>query len=193
MTEAMQLCIEDRFNVVISGGTSTGKATFARALLEIVDTRERLVTIEDAFELFPTHASTVLRVGWRVMCEHARFACIYADGDLHDVGFRPAPGRCFWLPLLGSYLLYRIFDRTKLELTYRYGENLLLRWVRSSRRRYRDARDRPSGLQRRNHRNLRFLQNHPLPPRHRGGAHWWHCSAGRHGCRGGQEPETLAT
>ncbi|WP_226561867.1 P-type DNA transfer ATPase VirB11 [Salipiger thiooxidans] len=59
VNEAMRLCIEDRLNVVISGGTSTGKTTFARALLEMVDTRERLVTIEDAFELFPTHANTV--------------------------------------------------------------------------------------------------------------------------------------
>ncbi|SDI83374.1 Type II/IV secretion system protein [Alloyangia pacifica] len=55
----MQICIEDRLNVVISGGTSTGKATFARALLEMVGTRERLVTIEDAFVLFPAYANTV--------------------------------------------------------------------------------------------------------------------------------------
>jgi len=59
VTEAMELCIEDRLNVVISGGTSTGKTTFARALLDMVDPRERLVTIEDAFELFPSHANTV--------------------------------------------------------------------------------------------------------------------------------------
>ncbi|NDV52699.1 ATPase, T2SS/T4P/T4SS family [Salipiger sp. PrR003] len=59
VTQAMQLCIEDRLNVVISGGTSTGKTTYARALLDMVDTRERLVTIEDAFELFPSHANTV--------------------------------------------------------------------------------------------------------------------------------------
>mgnify|MGYP003668610560 FL=1 len=57
--EAMQLCIEDRLNVLISGGTSTGKTTFARALLDMVDPRERIVTIEDAFELFPGHANTV--------------------------------------------------------------------------------------------------------------------------------------
>ncbi len=59
VTEAMQLCIEDRLNVVISGGTSTGKTTFARALLDMVDPRERLITIEDAFELFPGQANTV--------------------------------------------------------------------------------------------------------------------------------------
>ncbi|SFE87727.1 ATPase, T2SS/T4P/T4SS family [Roseivivax sediminis] len=59
VSEAMQLCIEDRLNVVVSGGTSTGKTTFARALLDMVDPRERIVTIEDAFELFPSHANTV--------------------------------------------------------------------------------------------------------------------------------------
>ena len=30
---AMQMCVEDRLNIVVSGGTSTGKTTFARALL----------------------------------------------------------------------------------------------------------------------------------------------------------------
>lgn len=59
VSEAMKLCIEDRLNIVISGGTSTGKTTFARALLDLVDPAERIVTIEDAFELFPSQANTV--------------------------------------------------------------------------------------------------------------------------------------
>jgi type IV secretion system protein VirB11 len=49
----MKLCIDERLNIMISGGTSTGKTTFARALLALVTETERIVTIEDAFELFP--------------------------------------------------------------------------------------------------------------------------------------------
>lgn len=56
---ALQTLVEARLNVLISGGTSTGKTTFARHLLTHVDDGERLVTIEDAFELFPSQPNTV--------------------------------------------------------------------------------------------------------------------------------------
>jgi len=38
-------------NVLISGGTSTGKSTFLNALIALIDERERVVTIEDTQEL----------------------------------------------------------------------------------------------------------------------------------------------
>jgi type IV secretion system protein VirB11 len=50
---ALQTLVEARLNVLISGGTSTGKTTFARHLLTHITEHERLITIEDAFELFP--------------------------------------------------------------------------------------------------------------------------------------------
>lgn len=56
---ALKTLIEDRLNILISGGTSTGKTTFARNLLTHVDHGQRLITIEDAFELFPTQPNTV--------------------------------------------------------------------------------------------------------------------------------------
>ena len=59
LADALRLCINDRLNIVVSGGTSTGKTTFARALLDLVSPDERLVTIEDAFELFPAQLNTV--------------------------------------------------------------------------------------------------------------------------------------
>ncbi|PZQ96165.1 MAG: type II secretion system protein E [Cereibacter sphaeroides] len=59
VSEAMRLCIDARMNVLISGGTSTGKTTFARFLLGLVDPAERILTIEDAYEVFPTQANTV--------------------------------------------------------------------------------------------------------------------------------------
>lgn len=57
--DAMRVCIEDRLNILISGGTSSGKTTFARGLLDLVEPQERIVTIEDAFELFPEQPNSV--------------------------------------------------------------------------------------------------------------------------------------
>lgn len=51
--------ITERFNVLISGGTSSGKTTVARSLISMMDRNERLITIEDAQELFPPHRNQV--------------------------------------------------------------------------------------------------------------------------------------
>ena len=59
VVEAMRLCVEGRMNILISGGTSTGKTTFARSLLSMVDSDERILTIEDAYELFPRQENAV--------------------------------------------------------------------------------------------------------------------------------------
>ena len=59
VVEAMRLCVEERMNILISGGTSTGKTTFARSLLSMVDQGERILTIEDAYELFPRQENAV--------------------------------------------------------------------------------------------------------------------------------------
>ena len=58
--------IDDRLNILISGGTSSGKTTVARALLALAHADERLVTIEDAIELRPVHANTVSLVADRL-------------------------------------------------------------------------------------------------------------------------------
>jgi type IV secretion system protein VirB11 len=59
IADAMAACVERRLNVVVSGGTSTGKTTFARGLLDLVHADERIVTIEDAYELFPDQPNAV--------------------------------------------------------------------------------------------------------------------------------------
>jgi type IV secretion system protein VirB11 len=51
--------IDERFNILIAGGTSSGKTTVARALIGLSDLSERIITIEDAQELFPTHKNYV--------------------------------------------------------------------------------------------------------------------------------------
>ena len=61
----LKSAIDDKMNILISGGTSSGKTTIARALLGMCHRDERLVTIEDAVELRPTHANSVALVATR--------------------------------------------------------------------------------------------------------------------------------
>jgi len=47
----LQGVVEARLNVLISGGTGSGKTTMLNAMSAFIDTRQRIVTIEDAAEL----------------------------------------------------------------------------------------------------------------------------------------------
>ena len=51
--------IDHRMNVIVSGGTSTGKTELGRRMLELVGPEERLVTIEDSVELLPSQRNVV--------------------------------------------------------------------------------------------------------------------------------------
>jgi pilus assembly protein CpaF len=50
-TEFLEACVRGRLNVMISGGTGTGKTTLLNALSSLIGEDERIVTIEDAAEL----------------------------------------------------------------------------------------------------------------------------------------------
>lgn len=51
MAAVLAAIVRARLNVVISGGANTGKTQTLRALAKAIPARERLVTVEDAFEL----------------------------------------------------------------------------------------------------------------------------------------------
>jgi len=51
MGKFMKACVQARLNVVISGGTSTGKTTLLNILSSYLGNDERILTIEDAAEL----------------------------------------------------------------------------------------------------------------------------------------------
>jgi pilus assembly protein CpaF len=57
----LQSCVEARINIVISGGTGTGKTTFLNVLSSFIPAQERVITIEDTAEL-QLHQAHVVRL-----------------------------------------------------------------------------------------------------------------------------------
>src|SRR5207244_332546 len=51
LTEFLSTCVRGRLNILISGGTGTGKTTLLNVLSSMIPDDERIVTIEDAAEL----------------------------------------------------------------------------------------------------------------------------------------------
>jgi pilus assembly protein CpaF len=51
MAELLKYCVEGRLNVIVSGGTGSGKTTTLNVLSSFIPHDERIVTIEDAAEL----------------------------------------------------------------------------------------------------------------------------------------------
>ncbi len=60
ISEFLKHAIKVKKNIIISGGTSTGKTTFTNAALLAIPTDERLITVEDAREIMlPQHLNRV--------------------------------------------------------------------------------------------------------------------------------------
>ena len=51
MAELLQACVLARMNIIVSGGTGTGKTTLLNVLSSFIPATDRIVTIEDAVEL----------------------------------------------------------------------------------------------------------------------------------------------
>jgi pilus assembly protein CpaF len=51
VADFFQACVRQRLNIVISGGTGTGKTTLLNAISEYIPSRERIVSIEDPIEM----------------------------------------------------------------------------------------------------------------------------------------------
>jgi type IV secretion system protein VirB11 len=61
----IQFCVDHKLNMVVSGGTSTGKTVAARKILARVPPEERIITIEEAAELVPPQPNTVTLISNR--------------------------------------------------------------------------------------------------------------------------------
>jgi type IV secretion system protein VirB11 len=62
---AIRFCVENKLNMIVSGGTSTGKTVAARKILSYVPGDERIVTIEEAAELLPAQPNAVTLIANR--------------------------------------------------------------------------------------------------------------------------------
>ncbi|MCW2840288.1 MAG: pilus assembly protein CpaF [Aeromicrobium sp.] len=51
VADVLRACVEGRLNILVSGGTGTGKTTLLNVLSSFIPATERIVTIEDAVEL----------------------------------------------------------------------------------------------------------------------------------------------
>jgi type IV secretion system protein VirB11 len=59
VSEFFEAAIAARWNILVSGGTSSGKTSFMRALLKQIPEKERIVTIEDSREIRSPHPNVV--------------------------------------------------------------------------------------------------------------------------------------
>lgn len=101
VARAMQLAVRARINILVSGGTSTGKTTFLNALIQEIPGAERLIFIEDTPELNIVHANAVGLVAAR---SDTREAEATAD-DLVTASLRMRPDRLILGELRGREAL----------------------------------------------------------------------------------------
>jgi Type II/IV secretion system protein len=90
MLAFLAACVRGRMNIVISGGTSSGKTTLLGVLSSFVPSEERLLTIEDAAELRLAQS--------HVIGLEARPATVRVQGD--GVENQPLMGSTQWAPTL---------------------------------------------------------------------------------------------
>jgi type IV secretion system protein VirB11 len=87
--DALALAVRARKNIIVSGGTSTGKTTFLNALLREIPKPERLIVIEDTPELVVDHANWVGLVSVRGELGEAKVTA----NDLVSASLRMRPDR----------------------------------------------------------------------------------------------------
>ena len=87
--EALALAVRIRKNIIVSGGTSTGKTTFLNALLGEIPREVRLILIEDTPELVVEHENCIGLVSVRGELGEAKVT----TNDLVSASLRMRPDR----------------------------------------------------------------------------------------------------
>ncbi|MDT8760295.1 P-type DNA transfer ATPase VirB11 [Sphingomonas psychrotolerans] len=94
----LALAVRGRKNILVSGGTSTGKTTFLNALIREIPAEERLILIEDTPELHQHHANLVGLLAVRGALGEARVDAT----DLLAASLRMRPDRIILGELRGE-------------------------------------------------------------------------------------------
>lgn len=98
IAEMLALAVRARKNVLVSGGTSTGKTTFLNALIREIPPEERLILIEDTPELHRHHENLVGLLAVRGSLGEARVNAT----DLLAASLRMRPDRIILGELRGE-------------------------------------------------------------------------------------------
>lgn len=98
IAEALRAAVRGRLNILISGGTSSGKTTFLNALLKELPAHERLVVIEDTPEIQLFHQNAVGLLAARNALGEANVTA----NDLVSASLRMRPDRIILGELRGS-------------------------------------------------------------------------------------------
>ena len=88
MAKFLQLAVQSRFNIVICGGTGSGKTTLMNALLDSIRSGERVITIEDVPELEPSHGH-IVRLVTRLPNPEGKGGVTQADLMINALRMRP--------------------------------------------------------------------------------------------------------
>ena len=88
MAELFRVSVRARLNILVSGGTGSGKTTFMNALSQKIDHGERLVTIEDAAEL-QLQQPHVVRLETRTMSAEGTGQVTMRDLLVNTLRMRP--------------------------------------------------------------------------------------------------------
>ena len=98
IADFLRLAVLGRKNIVVSGGTSTGKTTFLNSLLKEIPGDERLITIEDTPEIKLAHQNAVGLIAVRGVLGEA---AVTAE-DLLQASLRLRPDRIILGELRGA-------------------------------------------------------------------------------------------
>lgn len=96
--EFLTIAVAQKLNILISGGTSTGKTTFLNALLKKIPSTERIITIEDVPEIHVTQPNALSLFASRNTQGRAKVDM----QDLMEASLRLRPDRIIIGELRGS-------------------------------------------------------------------------------------------
>lgn len=101
LAAALGVAVRERLNIMVSGGTSSGKTTFLNALIREIPGNERLILIEDTKELQLDHPNHVGLIAVRGPLGEAQVSA----NDLVSASLRLRPDRIILGELRGSEAL----------------------------------------------------------------------------------------